>query len=143
MERRTFIRTMEGLLGAALCGVPALSGCTSFRYVSYTLDGNRLVVRCADFGEGSYALIDNPQVPRAIYLHRLSADEFVAVLTRCMHRGCQVEPAGDRLACPCHGSEYAFTGEVLHGPAEHPLFRYEVVTDGENIYIHLPAPGTL
>jgi Rieske Fe-S protein len=127
----------------ALCGgLPlALGGCAGFRYVGYTREGDRLVVRQADFGAGPYALLENPQVPRAIYLHRHADGSFSAVLTRCMHRGCQVEPAGDRLACPCHGSEYAFTGEVLHGPAERPLYRYRVTADSENIYIELPEAG--
>lgn len=140
MDRRHFI-----LIAGALCGtVPvALGGCTGFRYVGYTREDNRLVVRRADFGEGSYALLENPQLPRAIYLHRLDDDSFAAVLTRCTHRGCQVEPAGDRLACPCHGSEYTFTGQVLHGPAEHALFRYRVTTDADHIYIELPDLSAL
>ena len=140
MNRRHFI-TVAG----ALCGaVPvALGGCTGLRYVGYTREGNRLVVRRADFGEGPHALLETPQLPRAIYLHRLDDGTFAAVLTRCTHQGCQVEPAGDRLACPCHGSEYTFTGQVLRGPAEHPLFRYRVTADAGNIYIELPEASAL
>lgn len=90
-----------------------------------------------DVGAHSYALLEHPEISRAIYLHRLSDSNFSAVLTRCTHRGCQVEPAGDRLACPCHGSEYRVTGEVLRGPAERPLSRYRVSADDARIYIHL------
>lgn len=138
MDRRAFIRA--GLTAGALCaGLPlATAGCGGLRYVEATHRGSRLVVRRADFGEGPYAFLDNPQLPRAIYLRRDSNGSFTALLTRCTHQGCQVEPAGDRLACPCHGSEYAFDGTVLQGPAEHPLYRYAVTADAENIYITLP-----
>jgi cytochrome b6-f complex iron-sulfur subunit len=58
-----------------------------------------------------------------------------------MHRGCQVEPAADHLVCPCHGSEYTNTGEVLRGPTERPLRSLPVALDGSRILIELPADG--
>jgi Rieske Fe-S protein len=43
----------------------------------------------------------------------------------------------DRLVCPCHGSEFSFEGQVLEGPAERPLRRYEVGEEGNALIIHL------
>lgn len=139
MERREFFRSMERLAAAALCAwwPTAALGCASYRYVPAVIERDRLVVRRSEVGEESYALIEHPSLPRAVFLHRQPDGSHAAVLTRCTHRGCQVEPAGDRLACPCHGSEYRFTGEVLQGPAERPLQRFEVTADSEHIYIHL------
>lgn len=139
MERRHFIKSLERVAAGFLCvGVSGLAaGCSGLRYVPSTRDGNRLIVRRADAGDGTQLLIEDPQLPRAVYLHRFADGTYAAVFTRCTHQGCQVEPAGDRLACPCHGSEYRLTGEVLRGPAERPLQRYTVTTDSEHIYIHL------
>lgn len=147
MLRREFISQLERSAAGVICAGFALplmnAGCMGYRYVTYSRSGELLVVRRADFGTEDYALLENPQLPRAIYLHRWPDGRFTAVLTRCSHRGCEVEPAGDRLACPCHGSEYTLTGDVLQGPAERALYSYEVSSDDENIYVRLPDPELL
>ena len=145
MNRRRFLKQMELLSGSVLCGAlpAALSGCSArgAPYLTPDVVGTRVIVPRASVTERSGALVEIPGDDLPIYLRRHGPDQFSAVSTRCMHRGCQVEPAADRLACPCHGSEYTFTGEVLRGPTELPLVQYRVSSDAANIYIHLLPAG--
>lgn len=143
MNRREFLDRGLTLPTCALVGGLSLplAGCIGFHYVNTTVEGNRLIIRRTDFGEGRFVLVDAPGLQLPLYVYRLDDGAFSAVSTRCMHRGCQVEPAADHLVCPCHGSEYTNTGEVLKGPTQRPLRRLLVTADAERIVIELPAGG--
>lgn len=133
VSRREFLARLSG--GMAL---PLVSGaCARFQYVDGGLENGRLVVSLLDFGEGPFALVDAPSLSMPIYLYRHPDGGFTAVLTRCMHLGCQVEPAAGHLVCPCHGSEYDNAGRVLKGPTQLPLIRFPVETQGDNLFIHI------
>lgn len=141
MDRRRFLKRLEVLSATALGGalLPQLAGCGGWQFVDTAVAGNRLVVRRADVGDAAGVLVEAPGLALPIYLHRAADGRFTAVSTRCMHRGCQVEPRGGRLVCPCHGSEYSYAGAILQGPTELPLVAYPVTTDAEHVFIELPA----
>lgn len=141
MNRRRFIRVVPGASFAGLCLPGLLGGCAGLVYITPTVEGERLVVEQAALAEHRFVLVQHPYDDRPIYLHRYEDGAFTAVSTRCAHQGCQVEPAGDRLACPCHGSEYTLDGVVVKSPAERNLQQFEVTTDAQRIYIALERRG--
>ena len=139
-SRRAFLQRTEWLaLGLLPGALPLLQGCARFNVVYSGVEGSRLVVTRESLGTAGFALVEAPGLTFPIYLYRHEGDRYSAVLTRCMHRGCQVEPADGHLVCPCHGSEYDNEGAILKGPTELPLIRYEVTADAENIYIDVSA----
>jgi menaquinol-cytochrome c reductase iron-sulfur subunit len=56
-----------------------------------------------------------------------SADEYIAISTRCAHLGCPVNfvKAAGNFICPCHGGVYDFEGKVIGGPPVRPLDRFQ------------------
>jgi glycine/D-amino acid oxidase-like deaminating enzyme/nitrite reductase/ring-hydroxylating ferredoxin subunit len=70
-------------------------------------------------GEGDIVSVEGEKVAG----YRDEDGNLMAVSTRCTHLGCQVNwnVAERSWDCPCHGSRFAPSGEVLHGPAVHRL----------------------
>ena len=73
--------------------------------------------------DGGAALVES--VAGVYLLSRTSANSFTAVEAVCTHEGCTVSNAdGDQYVCPCHGSRYTRSGQVVRGPAVASLRRY-------------------
>jgi cytochrome b6-f complex iron-sulfur subunit len=62
------------------------------------------------------------------YLARLEDGGFLALSSKCTHLGCTVPWVEKEMkfACPCHGSAFDITGEVIHSPAPRPLDIYPI-----------------
>lgn len=60
---------------------------------------------------------------RKIAAYRDGRGEVHGMSARCTHMGCTVgwNAAEKTWDCPCHGSRFAPTGEVVHGPAKRSL----------------------
>ncbi len=65
-------------------------------------------------------------------LARMSASAFSAVDAVCSHESCTITGAdGATYVCPCHGSRYNRSGQVLAGPARASLRQFATTfTDG-------------
>ena len=70
-------------------------------------------------GEGGIVSVDG----RKVAVYRNDDGALIALSAKCTHMGCTVGwNASDKTwDCPCHGSRYHATGEVLNGPAAKAL----------------------
>lgn len=59
-------------------------------------------------------------------VYRSEEGEIFAVSARCPHLGCALSfnSAEKTWECPCHGSRFSYTGELLDSPAQISLKRY-------------------
>lgn len=145
VTRRNFLAQLEAG-GAAVCAsvvgrgalLTLLASCGGMRYARSSIVGREIQIDRKELTAPG-VLVDGPDGELPIYIRVLDADRFSALSTRCMHRGCQVEPVNDRFVCPCHGSEYGADGRVLKGPTELPLVEYRITTRVEQIVVHLDA----
>ncbi|MEO7998345.1 MAG: Rieske (2Fe-2S) protein [Gemmatimonadaceae bacterium] len=140
ISRRAFVTQLE-VLGAACLLPTVLASCASVRYAKTVTENERIVVPRAELSTVGTALIETPDDQLPLFLKRINESEFIALSTKCTHRGCQVESAGNQLVCPCHGSEFSLTGQRTKGPAEKPLTRFAVTFDERNLYVsRKPVP---
>jgi len=101
-----------------------LSGQFSGSTVKVTAAGSAL----ADVGGA--VLVES--VAGVFLIARTSATTFSAIDGVCTHEGCTITSAdGSTYVCPCHGSRYNRSGQVLAGPAKSSLRQYATTfTDG-------------
>jgi Rieske Fe-S protein len=65
---------------------------------------------------GGAALVNSVAGP--FLVSRTSSTAFTAIEAVCSHEGCTVTEAdGATYVCPCHGSRYSRSGQVILGPA--------------------------
>ena len=70
----------------------------------------------SDFPPGAVTFLPD----RQLYLSN-GVDGFYAISSVCTHLGCNVKRRGPGFECPCHGSQFDESGQVIHGPAPKAL----------------------
>ena len=76
------------------------------------------------------------------YLARLEDGGFIALSRTCTHLGCTLpwSPNEMKFACPCHGSSFSITGEILDSPAPRALDIYPVTIENNMIKVDVGQP---
>jgi cytochrome b6-f complex iron-sulfur subunit len=75
------------------------------------------------------------------YLACLEDGSFLALSRTCTHLGCSVpwDEEKHKFVCPCHGSTFSLTGEVLTAPAPRPLDIYLVRIENGIVRVDVSA----
>lgn len=78
-----------------------------------------------------------------LLINRASQSIFHVMDPTCTHAGCTIHRyvhANGGASCPCHGSFYSITGQVLGGPARQSLTAFSSTFDGQDI-LSITIPG--
>lgn len=145
MERRQFVKACScAVVAVPVAGMSFLS-CTGLYYAQATRSGDRITIPLSEFvemkdGESTarpFVLVQTAGMAFPICVFGTGATDYAAVLLRCTHQQCTLDVEGEVYTCPCHGSAFSKTGQVLNGPAERDLETFTTSTHAESIVIHL------
>lgn len=145
ISRREFIsKTCIACAGGSVFS-SMLSACSATHYVNGIFNTNGISISKTEFEyvkrEKTYTrpfiLVHHDTLEYPIYLFRIFAHEYNALLMKCTHQGSELQASGDHLYCPSHGSEFDKNGSVTQGPAEKNLRSFPVTVEGERLLINL------
>jgi Rieske Fe-S protein len=134
LRRREFLG-----LCASVAALPVLGACASVLVRQVPLTNGRVELPLSQYPElrepgNALQILPNGETDPLIVLVDTEGKHTV-VSSQCTHRGCTVEAQRDRIVCPCHGSTYDRKGEVLRGPAQRPLRRYQALVTSDGVLV--------
>jgi len=145
MERKEFLKTCGQLCFSGLFIGTVAIGCSGNYYAISTISNNIISIKKSEFVEvkdgvskqRKFVMVRNEKLNFPIAIYKLNESTYSALLMECTHKSCELNPNGQYLICPCHGSEFNNLGKVQNPPAEADLTTFKLTLDDENIYIHL------
>lgn len=144
--RREWIRRLAMSCSAVTAGLAGLGGApaaraaiTNFKEV-LRLDINAFPSLALNSGSAMISFNDGVS---AVLINRESDLDFHAMDPTCPHMGCRVDTysiATNTITCPCHGSQFNMSGQVVGRPAVTSLNTYTTQFDGVSA-LSIEVPG--
>jgi len=146
MNRKEFLHTCGCAALGALAVGSLTTGCANTMYIAkHSRVGKVVVIPLSEFVDVTstqfqqlpFVIINvqEQKYPIAVYAH--PDQTYSALLLRCTHRNCELQPQNEFLQCPCHGSEFTSRGVVQSPPALVNLESFLVTKQNNNVEVHL------
>ena len=73
-----------------------------------------------------------------VFVYRQTDTETIVFSNVCTHLACRVkwEQENQVYHCPCHDAEFGTQGEIIQGPQNRPMDRYENKVENGTLMIH-------
>lgn len=146
MDRKNFLKSCGAFCFGGIGLISLLQSCgTNHHFVQSSGNNELLTIPKSEFIKTDkekvsfrkFVLTRSEKFNQPICVFRLDENKFTALLMLCTHNGCELQPQGDYLICPCHGSEFSNLGVVQNPPAELNLKSFKVSENHESVFIHL------
>jgi nitrite reductase/ring-hydroxylating ferredoxin subunit len=154
LSRRTFIKltgttvvcTCIGALGTSGCASNPTSSTPPLPEGSYRVEDGRLCIALSAVGTllsvggaATCTLENGNGSERKVILVRPGEADYRAFADACTHNGKELDylHAEGLLACCGRSSWFDLSGQVIHGPAEDALPRYQVWQEGEELVMEI------
>lgn len=137
MERRDFVRKSAIIACGIGCGATMLEACQkttsstpSAPTVDFTIDISTSQYTALQTN-GGYVYANE------VIIARDSNGNFAALYQVCSHAGCTIQfNAKNQFPCPCHGSIFDESGNVVNGPAPTALKKYNTSLSGTKLHVY-------
>ena len=129
------LASFAGGLGATLAGCGGSGGSptgpsavSALPVISATPTGGTIVLTIGASSPlasvGRAALVQSSA--GSLLVARTAPDAFAALTATCTHQACTITGFGNaNYVCPCHGSQFSTSGQVLNGPATRSLAQFQ------------------
>jgi cytochrome b6-f complex iron-sulfur subunit len=137
-SRRSFLNTLWTILGI-LAALEFVIMIFTFLGKRKSADQKEQIEKIIDAGNADKYPVNSvtANIMGRFYLCRMADGGFIALSSKCTHLGCTVpwDDKEKRFICPCHGSSYDITGDIITSPAPRPLDTYPVHIENNTITV--------
>jgi Rieske Fe-S protein len=148
-SRRTFFQRMMAL-GAVAAAPCALTSCvldvSPAPYADFPPPSDGLLVvpvaQYPDLSRVGGALTARVQGMAPLLIVHPTPGSYACTSSTCTHASCPLGFNGETIVCPCHGSEFALSGQVTRSPARQSLFSYETSFNTESGHLVVDLSAT-
>ncbi len=121
---------------------PSAPSTTSFQTINTTVNNGKITLSIDSSSSlanaGGTAFVNYQS--GSILVDRINNDSFNVLSSTCTHQGCTVnnfDSSTKQFICPCHGSQYNLSGQVVVGPAKAPLTAFQNTFSNNQLIIDL------
>ena len=142
MERRQFLGSAckACLLAGAGILISELSACSpSANVMKLPITDNKITIPLAGFATSPLQLVLPSGWLYTIAVRQKSANQYEALLMECTHQQNQLISTGSGYQCTLHGSRFDVNGEVVKGPAERPLKKFNTLVEQGQLIVQLKS----
>src|ERR1700682_4669897 len=140
IERRKFLESAcrACLLAGVGFLISDLTACSpSVKVIKLPITQNAIRLPLSAFVTESLLIVRPEGWLYNIAVRKISTDQYEALLLECTHQQNQLIANSNGFRCTLHGSQFNLNGQVIKGPAERPLKKFNTRLEQDQLLIQL------